>query len=141
MGDLVGRNRRPRLYVVLCTGVAASVVVIALLVDSKADPLLLGGALFIMGVFFASSQTVHMTITGDLSPPGQRGQTFGMWNLVAEVGAVLAPVLSGVLRDMTGDWTMAILLNAVLLIASAAMVSFLWLSKTVKHSAPPPTTI
>jgi ACS family D-galactonate transporter-like MFS transporter len=141
LGDLVGRNRRPRLYVVLCTGVAASVAIIALLVDSKADPLLLGGALFIMGVFFASSQTVHMTITGDLSPPGQRGQTFGMWNLVAEVGAVLAPVLSGVLRDMTGDWTMAILLDAVLLVASAAMVSFLWLSRTAKPSAPPPTTI
>jgi len=64
-----------------------------------------------------------------------------MWNLVAEVGAVLAPVLSGVLRDMTGNWTMAILLDAVLLVASAAMVSFLWLSRTAKPSAPPPTTI
>jgi ACS family D-galactonate transporter-like MFS transporter len=58
-----------------------------------------------------------------------------MWNLVAEVGAVLAPVLSGVLRDVTGGWTLAILLDAVLLTVSAVMVSYIWLDKTAKRHA------
>jgi MFS family permease len=126
LGDAVGREHRPRLYVMLCAGVAVSVLAIAFLVLSKTSSLELGMALFIMGVFFASAQTVHMTIAADMSPPGQRGQTFGMWNLVAEIGAVLAPVLSGVLRDMTGNWTLAILLDASLLAISAALVSYLW---------------
>jgi MFS family permease len=141
LGDLAGEERRMRLYVVLCVSVAISVFAIAMLVSSRADPLQLGGALFVMGVLFASAQTVHMTVAGDLSPPGQRGQTFGMWNLVAEVGAVLAPVLSGVLRDMTGDWTLAILLDALLLAVSAVLVSRLWLSKQSKRAALPPTMI
>jgi MFS family permease len=135
LGDLVGNNGRPRLYVALCTGVAISVFAIALLVGSEATPVQLGIALFIMGALFASAQTVHMTIAGDLSPPGQRGQTFGMWNLVAEVGAVLAPVLSGALRDITGDWTIAILLDAALLTVSAMMVSYIWLDKKAKRPA------
>jgi cyanate permease len=46
-----------------------------------------------------------------------------MWNLVAEVGAVLSPVISGILRDVTGSWTMAILLDAALLLVSAALVA------------------
>jgi ACS family D-galactonate transporter-like MFS transporter len=141
IGDLVGSEHRPRLYVGLCIGVAASVAMIAYLVATKVDPLVLGAALFIMGVLFASAQTIHMSITGDLSPPGQRGQAFGMWNLVAEVGAVLAPVVSGALRDMSGEWTLAILVDAVLLIISAVMVSLLWLSRRVKTSALPPITI
>jgi ACS family D-galactonate transporter-like MFS transporter len=47
-----------------------------------------------------------------------------MWNLVAEVGAVISPVLSGALRDLTGDWTVAIILDGLLLLISAMMVLF-----------------
>ncbi len=118
------------------------VVCIAWLAGSHPDLMLLGIALFVMGVLFASSQTVHMTITGDLSPPNQRGQAFGMWNLVAEVGAVIAPVLSGVLRDVTGAWTSAILLDAVLLAVSAGMVAILLRSMSSgSRAVSPPTNI
>ena len=123
LGDRVGPRRRVQLYVGLCLGVALAVISIAVAAQSDPDPLLLGCLLFVMGVLFASSQTVHMTLTADLAPPGQRGQTFGMWNLVAEVGAVLSPVISGILRDVTGSWTMAILLDAALLLVSAALVA------------------
>jgi len=86
--------------------------------------LLLGLLLFLIGVLFAAAQTAHMTLTSDLAPPGMTGQTFGMWNLVAEVGAVISPVLSGALRDLTGDWTAAIVLDGSLLLASAIIVLF-----------------
>lgn len=142
LGDRVGTSGRPRVYVALCLGVAAAVLAIAVVAASNPEPLLLGGALFVMGILFAASQTVHMTITGDLAPPGGRGQAFGMWNLVAEVGAVIAPVLSGALRDLTGDWTLAIVLDGCLLAMSAGIVA-LFVKGGPRRTRPtaPPTII
>jgi ACS family D-galactonate transporter-like MFS transporter len=101
------------------------VFMVALLVNTVAeDVLLLGLLIFLIGVLFAAAQTAHMTFTSELAPPGMAGQTFGMWNLVAEIGAVISPVLSGALRDLTGDWTVAIVLDGLLLLASAIMVLF-----------------
>ena len=113
------------IYSALCLAVAMLVFMVALLVNTAAeDVLLLGLLIFLIGVLFAAAQTAHMTFTSELAPPGMTGQTFGMWNLVAEVGAVISPVLSGALRDLTGDWTVAIVLDGLLLLASAIMVLF-----------------
>lgn len=129
--DAIGARGRGKAYVALCLGVAATVMAIALLSQSSSpDPMALGALLFVMGVIFAASQTVHMTLTADLAPSEDRGKAFGMWNLVAEIGAVLSPVVSGALRDSTGSWTPAILLDAGLLLASAALVaSVAWAGK------------
>ena len=102
---------------------AALVFAIAFLANSAAENvLLLGLLIFLIGMLFAAAQTAHMTFTSELAPAGMAGQTFGMWNLVAEIGAVISPVLSGALRDLTGDWTVAIILDGMLLLISAAMV-------------------
>jgi MFS family permease len=85
---------------------------------------LLGALLFAIGVLFAAMQTVHMTLTSDLAPANMQGQAFGMWNLVAEIGAILAPVVSGTLRDMSGAWTSATLLTGGLVLLSVVLVSF-----------------
>ncbi len=120
------KNIAPRyVYSALCLAVATLVLMIALLnAASPEGVLLLGLLIFLIGVLFAAAQTAHMTFTSELAPQGMAGQTFGMWNLVAEVGAVISPVLSGALRDLTGDWTAAILLDGTLLAASAVMVLF-----------------
>lgn len=86
------------------------------------DLILLTALIFFIGVTFAAMQTFHMTLTADLSPPGLMGQTFGMWNLMAEFGALLSPVVSGALRDATGDWTLAIILDAAILGVGALLV-------------------
>jgi len=86
------------------------------------DVLLFGLLIFAIGAVFSAAQTAHMTLTADLAPRENLGQAFGMWNLVGEVGAVLSPVVSGVLRDATGDWTLAIMVNGALLIVSAVLV-------------------
>jgi MFS-type transporter involved in bile tolerance (Atg22 family) len=78
--------------------------------------------LFLVGMTFAAMQTIHMTLTADLSPPDELGRSFGMWNLVAEFGALLSPVICGFLRDLTGSWDAAIVLTSALLLASAVMV-------------------
>ncbi|WP_147654312.1 MFS transporter [Methanomassiliicoccus luminyensis] len=114
---------RTRPYVLLCSAVAALVLLLgAYLHLGGADRLVLGVLIFAIGVPFAAMQTVHMTLTADLAPLGSMGQAFGMWNLVAEIGALLSPVVSGALRDLTGGWAAPAVLNGALLLISAALV-------------------
>lgn len=120
---------RKRLYASMCLAVAALVAMISLAIREQ-DLVSLGLLLFLTGVAFASMQTVHMTLTADLSPPELRGQSFGMWNLVAEFGALLSPVVCGYLRDATGSWDSAIFLTTAMLVISAAMV--LMIPRTVR---------
>jgi len=112
---------RKRLYALVCVTVA---VLVALMVPSiqAEDLTAMAILLFLIGMVFAAMQTVHMTLTADLSPPDQLGRSFGMWNLVAEFGALLSPVICGYLRDATGSWDAAIVLTSALLLASAALV-------------------
>ncbi|HIH77184.1 MAG TPA: MFS transporter [Methanomassiliicoccales archaeon] len=112
---------RKRLYALVCVTVA---VLVALMVPSiqAEDLTAMAILLFLIGVAFAAMQTVHMTLTADLSPPELMGQSFGMWNLVAEFGALLSPVICGYLRDATESWDAAIVLTSALLVASAALV-------------------
>ncbi|MHC1680874.1 MAG: MFS transporter [Methanomassiliicoccales archaeon] len=118
---IAGIAGRKRLYALACLTVAALVAFMVPSVQAK-DLTALAILLFLTGVAFAAMQTVHMTLTADLSPPDQMGQSFGMWNLVAEFGALLSPVICGFLRDATGGWNAAIVLTSGLLLASAILV-------------------
>jgi MFS transporter, ACS family, D-galactonate transporter len=44
--------------------------------------------------------------------------------MTGEMGAVLAPALSGVLRDATGSWNAAVLLDAGLILTSFVLLLF-----------------
>jgi ACS family D-galactonate transporter-like MFS transporter len=111
-------------YVWMSLGVAVLVLLIGgLLVTGSEDLFLLGGLIFLMGVLFSAAQTLNMTLAADLAPAARTASVFGMWNLVGEIGAVLSPVISGALRDMTGSWTLAIVLDAALILGSAALVA------------------
>ena len=65
---------------------------------------LLGLILFTTGLFFNALQPIVHSILGDQVPDADRGSVFGVFNLIAEIGAVASPVVSGVLRDSTGSW-------------------------------------
>ena len=112
---------RKRLYDLVCMAVAVLVALMAPSIQAEDLPAL-AILLFPIGVAFAAMQTVHMTLTADLSPPELMGQSFGMWNLVAESGALLSPVICSHLRDTTESWDAAIVLTSALLVASAALV-------------------
>jgi MFS family permease len=116
-----GKGRRGT-YVLLALLLAAGITALAAAVSAGTDVVVTGGLLFLIGVLFSAMQTAHMTLTSDLAPPERMAEAFGLWNLVAEVGAVISPVLSGTLRDATGNWTAAIVLDAGLVAASALMV-------------------
>ena len=99
-----GKRRKP--LAVLCA-VVHTVLATAFgltILDGEPSLLLLGLILFTSGLFFNALQPITHSILGDLVPDDQRGSAFGIFNLVAEIGAVASPVVSGVLRDSTGSW-------------------------------------
>ncbi len=86
------------------------------------DKIVMAILLFTSGLFFFALQPVSHAFTADLAPETHRGAAFGMWNLIAEIGALLSPVLSGVIRDATGHWWEAILLDSALMMLSCVLV-------------------
>ena len=91
-----------------------------------------GQALYMMGIliffqalFFNALQPVSQALTADIvADPALLGAAFGMWNLFGEMGAVLSPAVSGVLRGATGDWYAAVMLDAGILLASFVVLMF-----------------
>ena len=80
--------------------------------------------LFVSGLFFNGLQPIAHAINGDMVPAERRGEAFGMLNLISEIGAVASPVVSGLLRDSTGDWSAAVYLAAGLMIGAVIIWSF-----------------
>ncbi|BCJ88233.1 MFS transporter [Effusibacillus dendaii] len=90
--------------------------------------------LFISGLFFFALQPVSHALNAEIAPEENRGAAFGMHNFISESGAVLSPVVSGVLRDSTGNWGTPLILDGVLLVASCLFVLGIS-TKAVQHAA------
>jgi len=85
----------------------------------------LGGLLFVTSLFFNALQPMWHALAADLVPKAALlGAAFGLMNLIAEMGAVLSPAISGVLRDATGDWSAAVFLDAGLILGSFVLLCF-----------------
>lgn len=80
--------------------------------------------LFISGLFFFAMQSVHHALTAEIAPEQYRGSAFGMWNLIAEIGGLLSPIIAGALRDTTGGWGVPLMLDAILLGVSFLLIFF-----------------
>lgn len=77
-------------------------------------------------------------LAADLVPTAAlMGAAFGLMNLIAEMGAVLSPAISGVLRDATGDWTAAVFLDAGLILGSFLLLCFVRERKAVSPASAP----
>ncbi|MED4226921.1 MFS transporter [Neobacillus cucumis] len=86
------------------------------------NPVIMSIILFVSGLFFFALQPVSHALNAEIAPENNRGAAFGMFNFISEIGAVLSPVVSGVLRDSTGSWGAPLLLDGVLLAASCIFV-------------------
>jgi MFS family permease len=83
----------------------------------------LGVLLFVSSLFFNALQPIWHALAADLVPTAALlGAAFGMMNLIGEMGAVLSPAISGVLRDATGDWTAAVFLDGGLMLISFVLL-------------------
>jgi ACS family D-galactonate transporter-like MFS transporter len=116
-----GKGRKP--LAVTCAAVH-TVLAVAFgisLLDGKPSLLLLGLILFFSGLFFNALQPIVHSLLGDLAAPEHRGSLFGLFNLVAEIGAVASPVVSGVLRDSTGSWAPGVFTAAGVMAVSVVL--------------------
>lgn len=100
--------------------------------------LLLGALLFATGLFLNAVQPMSQALTADLVPDTQHATAFGMWNMIAEIGALASPVISGTIRDATGAWAPAVYLDAGLVLASALV--YLAVKRDRTSSAPDPVS-
>src|SRR3954462_9996973 len=114
-----GKSRKA--LALICTGVYSVLVLIfgwSVSGGDKPSLGLLGLLLFTSGLFFNALQPIVQGMTGDMVPASERGSAFGMLNLVSEIGAVLSPVVSGILRDRTGSWAAGVYVAAAIMIVS-----------------------
>lgn len=95
------------------------------ILDGHPSLVLLGLILFTSGLFFNALQPITHSMLGDLVPIEQRGSAFGIFNLVAEIGAVASPVVSGVLRDATGSWAPGVFTAAGVMAVSVILYSLI----------------
>jgi MFS transporter, ACS family, D-galactonate transporter len=114
-----GRGRKPKL--VAFTLIQGLITIgFGLYIGAGGSSVLaLGVLMFTASLFFNALQPMAHALTADLVPkPIYLGAAFGLSNLIGEMGAVLAPAISGVLRDATGGWSTAVLLDGGLILMS-----------------------
>ena len=116
-------NGRRNVLAVLTAVLTVTIFIFAVYVMmGNNNPIVMSIILFVSGLFFFALQPVAHALASDLTPEKSRGSMFGMLNLIAEIGAVLSPVVSGVIRDNTGSWGMPLLLDGALMAAGLVLV-------------------
>ncbi|WAH35716.1 MFS transporter [Alicyclobacillus dauci] len=84
----------------------------------------MGILLFVTSLFFNFMQPIQHAMVSDFASSAQRGSAFGMFNLFGEMGAVISPALGGTLRDATGNWNSAVLVDAIVILISVGLMLF-----------------
>jgi ACS family D-galactonate transporter-like MFS transporter len=83
----------------------------------------MGIILFVSSLFFALQPMAH-ALVADITLSAYLGAMLGMMNLIGEIGAVLSPAISGVLRGATGSWTTAVMLDGAIVLAGFVLIVF-----------------
>jgi len=126
IGDRVAHRPNGRRNVLVLMTVGLTVLVCAFagyLMSGGKNLVVMSAILLVSGLVFFALQSVNFSLTAEAAPANLRGAAFGMWNLIAEIGAVLSPVISGALRDATGGWAAPLFLDAALIGVSAVFVT------------------
>ena len=96
------QNGRRNILFILTVFFALSVFAFTFYIMSgHGNLMIMSSILFVSGTLFFAVQSIQHAFISDLAPVEHRGSAFGLWNLIAEIGALLSPVISGVLRDKT----------------------------------------
>ncbi|MFT6556408.1 MFS transporter [Sneathiella sp.] len=93
------------------------------LFESPAEMVFMGFG-FIMGFFFGPAQAASRTLVARLSPPEKIGEFFGLFALSGKATAFVAPLMIGVVTDLSGQQRPAMIVIFVLLMVGAALMSF-----------------
>jgi OFA family oxalate/formate antiporter-like MFS transporter len=68
----------------------------------------------VMAVFYGATFPIYGACAGDYFPKEVMGTVIGAWTVFYGGGAILANWVSGILRDATGSYNMAFIINAVM---------------------------
>lgn len=129
------RGRRPALII----GTTASVVGMGILV---ADDLATGSTSLAVGVFFLSMAVLGIAtaflgsapaaVVGDIMKGRQGGSVVAAFQMVSDLGAVVGPLIGGLLLDLYGfDWAFAF----GALISAIALVFVVLMPETLKRAS------
>jgi ACS family D-galactonate transporter-like MFS transporter len=134
-----GRGRKPLLLgCTLAYSVLAFLFGLSIAGGNKPSLLLLGVLLFTSGLFFNALQPIAQGMTGDMVPEDQRGRAFGLENLISEIGAVASPVVSGILRDKTGDWATGVYVAVGIMVVALILFTLVRERLPGHHEDPEP---
>lgn len=99
------------------------------LLSRATTPGVIIGILLLFGLFSNSAYTpVMVALTGDIVGrryPGNLGAATGIFNCTIMCSAIIAPVVSGYLRDMTGSLTVAIMVGSLVMLAGTLLIFLL----------------
>lgn len=122
---LAQRGRGRKMLVALCLLVFGGLMAaFGYGLDAGAPVPLMVGLLFLIGVVSWGLWAPLFSLVTSLVPSEVRGTTFGLMNAIHFLGAILAPWLTGQIRDATGSFVLgaysatALLLGAAVLMAS-----------------------
>jgi MFS family permease len=71
-----------------------------------------------------------MALAADLAPPHLRGAFLGFWTTVGDLGAVIAPIMCGVLADIYG--LSGSFYGTAMLVAAGGITTQLFVKETLK---------
>ncbi|MDT8900668.1 MFS transporter [Anaeroselena agilis] len=124
-GRLSDRFGRKPLALLVAPGAALTLMALSQVTSAPA----IVAALLAFGLFSNSAFTPIMAAwTGDIVSsryPGAMGAAVGVFNFVVMSAAIVAPTVSGYLRDVTGSLVPAMLAGSALVLAGSALIALL----------------
>ena len=120
LSDRLGRKR----IAIMVLPLGALTLYLLSIADSQA---MLMAVLVGFGLFSNSAFTpVMVAWTGDIAGkryPGFTGAAVGIFNCLIMISAIVAPLVSGYLRDVTGSLASAIMVGSIVMLAGAVLLS------------------
>jgi len=104
------------------TGLAVSMLIMAAVINQRSIAGL-AVVLFVAGFFCWSIWSAVYALLGRMVREEELGTAFGLSNSISFVGAIVGPIATGWIRDLSGSFSAGCVLAAVLAIAGIALVS------------------
>ncbi len=137
LADRLQRRGLERKLVIAATQVlvAGALVGMGLVIHARGPAWLLTLLLLAASFFLWCNWGPAYAIFGEMFPPSVLGKAFGLYNCVCFIGAIVGPLLTGGVKDLTGSFAAALFVAAALVVVSA--VTTLALQPAFRFSSRP----
>lgn len=124
------RMRKP----ILLALVPLTILSIFLLVNSESWELMIASLVFYGLVGKLATDPLLIALISDNAPKSSLSTVYGLYNCIAMMGAILAPYITGWLKDVTHSFNSGFYLSIILLAAGWCAVAFFLHPKPVESS-------